>query len=108
METRKLEESKALEEMLFDGTGSAEDTPLYCLIENLKRASLTCTELGVTVEFEDVKDTREKLGEINFTLADTWRALTKVFNDIHQPSHLIRQGSAKKDASISENSTYRK
>lgn len=108
-----LAESKKLNDLIFEGTGSVEDTPLYCLIENLKQASLTCSELCVTAEYEDVAIIRDKLHEINYTLAETWRALSEVVDDVHTTKcPPIRQGSARTSdqqaVPISENTTLRK
>lgn len=69
---------QALKDLLFDGTGSKEDTQIYYMIEHLKNASLTCSELCVTVEYETPQATRERLAEINRTLAETWRTLEEV------------------------------
>ena len=73
--------SEVLNNLLFDGTGSVEDTPLFEMIEDLKRATLLCSELCVTVEYEQVNDTREKLAVLNRTITGTWRALSELLND---------------------------
>ena len=73
--------SKVLNDLLFDGTGSVEDTPLFGMIENLKRATLLCSELCVTVEYEQVNETREKLAVVNRTITETWRTLSELMKD---------------------------
>ena len=81
--------SEALNNFLFDGTNRKEDKPIYITIENLKRASLSCCELGVTVEYEDANQTRAKLEGINRTITETWLTLSELLRDFaEQPENM--------------------
>lgn len=73
--------SEVLKNLLFDGTGSVEDTPLFGMIEDLKRATLLCSELCVTVEYEELKDTREKLALVNRIITGTRKTLSELLSD---------------------------
>ena len=76
--------SKVLNELLFDGTGSVEDTHLFNMIEELKRATLLCSELCVTVEYEDVSETRDKLAVLNRAITETWQKLSELLRDFSE------------------------
>lgn len=76
--------SQALNDLLFEGTGSVEDTPLFGMIEDLKRATLLCSELCVTVEYEKLNDTRAKLADVNRIITGTWHTLSELLNDFSE------------------------
>ena len=79
-----ITDSQVLMDMLFDDANCIENTQLYMMIENLKAATLNCSELCVTIEFEDFEATRRKLAAINLTLTDTWRTLAMLQNDFKE------------------------
>lgn len=76
-----ITDSQVLMDMLFDDSNRIENTQLYMMIEALKTATLNCSELCVTIEFEDFEATRRKLAAINLTLTDTWRTLAMLQNE---------------------------
>lgn len=78
--SKLVTDSKVLMDLLFDDK-AMQNTQLYAMIESLKDATLKCSELCVTIEFEDFEATRRKLADINLTLTDTWRNLALLQND---------------------------
>lgn len=67
-------------DLLFDDK-EMQNTQLHMMIESLKAATLKCSELCVTIEFDDFEATRRKLADITLTLTDTWRNLAMLQND---------------------------
>lgn len=79
--SKLITDSKVLSDLLIDEDGIIENTNAYFLIERLKEAVLSCSELCVTIEFEDFAETRKRLGDINLVLSETWRTLAELQND---------------------------
>ena len=79
--SKLVTDSKVLMDMLIDDSNCIENTQLNMMIESLKAATLNCSELCVTIEFENFEATRRKLADINLTLTDTWRNLAMLQND---------------------------
>lgn len=79
--SKLITDSKVLSDLLIDEDGIIENTNAYFLIERLKEAVLSCSELCVTIEFEDFPETRKRLGAINLVLSETWRTLAELQND---------------------------
>lgn len=73
-------DSDVLMNFLFDGT-APDDTPVHCLIESLKKATLDCAEMRVTVGFEETETLRKRVSDIEFTLVETWRTLLAMENE---------------------------
>ena len=73
--------SEALNTFLFDGTDKAEDKPIFSTIERLKRASLTCSELSVMVEYENPETLRQRLAEVNDIITETRLTLQEIQRD---------------------------
>lgn len=78
--SKLMTDSKALMEFLFDGT-IPSDTPLQTMIKNLKEATLVCTELRVTIEYEDAEKMRKMLDDVNTTLVESWQNMLDLQND---------------------------
>lgn len=78
--SKLITDSKVLMDLLFDGT-TADDSQISSMIDNLKKATLTCSELCVTIDFYDFEETRKSLSKINMTLTETWRTLAMLQND---------------------------
>ena len=79
--SKLITDSKVLTDLLIDEEGIIENTNAYFLIERLKEAVLSCSELGVTIEFEDFSETRKRLADINLVLSEAWRTLAELQND---------------------------
>lgn len=76
-----ITDSQVLMDMLIDDSNLIENTQLHMMIERLKTATLNCSELCVTIEFENFETTRSKLADINLALTETWRNLAMLQND---------------------------
>ena len=79
--SKLITDSKVLTDLLIDEEGIIENTNAFFLIERLKEAVLSCSELGVTIEFEDFSETRKRLADINLVLSEAWRTLAELQND---------------------------
>lgn len=79
--SKLITDSKVLTDLLINEEGIIENTNAYFLIERLKEAVLSCSELGVTIEFEDFSETRKRLADINLVLSEAWRTLAELQND---------------------------
>lgn len=73
--SKLITDSKVLMDLI------TEDDNLQMTIDELKDAVLTCSELCVTIEFEDFNATRQRLAKVNMTLTNMWRTLAQVKND---------------------------
>lgn len=73
--SKLITDSKVLMDLI------TEDDNLQMTIDELKDAVLTCSELCVTIEFEDFTATRQRLAKVNMTLTNMWRTLAQVKND---------------------------
>lgn len=73
--SKLITDSKVLMDLI------TEDDNLQMTIDELKDAVLTCSELCVTIEFEDFNATRQRLAKVNMTLTNMWRTLDQVKND---------------------------
>lgn len=73
--SKLITDSKVLMDLI------TEDDNLQMIIDELKDAVLTCSELCVTIEFEDFNATRQRLAKVNMTLTNMWRTLAQVKND---------------------------
>jgi hypothetical protein len=73
--SKLITDSKVLMDLI------TEDDNLQMTIDELKDAVLTCSELCVTIEFEDFNSTRQRLAKVNMTLTNMWRTLAQVKND---------------------------
>ena len=73
--SKLITDSKVLMDLI------TEDDNLQMTIDELKDAVLTCSELCVTIEFEDFAATRQRLAKVNMTLTNMWRTLAQVKND---------------------------
>lgn len=73
--SKLITDSKVLMDLL------TEDDNLQLVIDDLKNATLTCSELCVTIEFEDFEATRKRLAQVNMALTNTWRTLAMLKND---------------------------
>ena len=73
--SKLITDSKVLMDLI------TEDDNLQMTIDELKDAVLTCSELCVTIEFEDFNATRQRLANVNMTLTNMWRTLAQVKND---------------------------
>ena len=73
--SKLITDSKVLMDLI------TEDDNLQMTIDELKDAVLTCSELCVTIEFEDFAATRQRLAKVNMTLTNMWRTLAEVKND---------------------------
>ena len=73
--SKLITDSKVLMDLL------TEDDNLQLVIDDLKDATLTCSELCVTIEFEDFEATRKRLATVNMALTNAWRTLAMLKND---------------------------
>lgn len=73
--SKLITDSKVLMDLI------TEDDNLQMTIDELKDAVLTCSELCVTIEFEDFNATRQRMAKVNMTLTNMWRTLDQVKND---------------------------
>jgi hypothetical protein len=73
--SKLITDSKVLMDLI------TEDDNLQMTIDELKDTVLTCSELCVTIEFEDFNATRQRLAKVNMTLTNMWRTLAQVKND---------------------------
>lgn len=73
--SKLITDSKVLMDLI------TEDDNLQMTIDELKDAVLTCSELCVTIEFEDFNATCQRLAKVNMTLTNMWRTLAQVKND---------------------------
>ena len=73
--SKLITDSKVLMDLI------TEDDNLQMTIDELKDAVLTCSELCVTIEFEDFAATRQRLAKVNMTLTNMWLTLAQVKND---------------------------
>jgi RNAse (barnase) inhibitor barstar len=73
--SKLITDSKVLMDLI------TEDDNLQMTIDELKDAVLTCSELCVTIEFEDFNATRQRLAKVNMTLTNMLRTLAQVKND---------------------------
>ena len=73
--SKLITDSKVLMDLI------TEDDNLQMTIDELKDAVLTCSELCVTIEFEDFNATSQRLAKVNMTLTNMWRTLAQVKND---------------------------
>ena len=62
--SKLITDSKVLMDLI------TEDDNLQMTIDELKDAVLTCSELCVTIEFEDFNATRQRLAKVNMTLTN--------------------------------------
>ena len=74
-----LNESKALTDFLFVGTGP-DDTMLTNTIDTLKQAAFDCMETRVTGS-NLTDEQRAKLDGVNLVLVETWQQLCAISAD---------------------------
>ena len=78
--SKLMTDSKALMDFFFGATDASE-TPIYLMIKRLKEATLACTELRVTIEYEDAEKMRKMLDDVNTTLVESWQNMLDLQND---------------------------
>ena len=78
--SKLITDSQVLMDLLFEGC-APDDTPIYCLIERLKEATMNCAEMRVTVEFERKEALRERISAVESALVMAWRQLLAVQNE---------------------------